>query len=115
MNFLKKIPLFLFPEKLSEAQKKDIEFVKNTLITEIKKVQQNADRLKGRLDDETLMSIIYLKFFSEYLHKKKFETLEQVWQFLNNDEKGIIQKIFYVSNNLLRKEDSMKVQRAPGS
>lgn len=112
MRFL--FNLFNRSRKLSEAEKKDIEFVKNTLITEIKKVQKNSDKLKERLDDETLMSVIHLNFFSAWLQQKKFKTLKEVWDFLNKDEKGIIQKIFYVGNYLLRIEESMKVQRAPG-
>ena len=99
---------------LSEEQITDIEFVKNTLIAEIKKIQQNSDKLKELFDDEIKMSIIHLKFFSAYLQEKKFETIEDAWLFENNDAKGIIQKIMYVSGRILRLGPT-KEQRAPGS
>lgn len=95
---------------MTPEQSKDLEFYKNLLITEIKKIETNSDKFKGHLPQDVLMSIIYMKISSAYLQEKKFENIEQAWTFVN-DMRGIIDKISYVSNYLNRIEDNLKASK----
>lgn len=84
---------------MTEEQTKDIEYVKGSLILEIDNVVINSDKVKSELTREVLISIIYLKIFSAHLKEKRFDNLEEAWRFMN-DIRGIIEKVFYVSNYL---------------
>lgn len=98
---------YLFPQKISAEQKKDIQYCKDILISEIDKVTTASDKFKDKLGSEIIMSLIYLKIFSSYLQQKKFKTIEEAWIFVN-DSRTIIEKVFYVNNYLHRKQESLE-------
>ena len=91
---------------ITQEQTQDIEFCRKKISAEIKKIEINSDKFTGKLSQEVLVSIVYLKIFSAYLQEKKFENLEESWRFMN-DIKGIIEKVFYVNQYLLRVEESL--------
>ena len=96
---------------ITEEQTKDIEFCKTMLTKEIEKIKINSDSIKEKLTQEVLVSIIYLKIFSDYLQEKKFENLEEAWRFMN-DIKGIIEKTFYVNEYLKRISESLQEKKS---
>lgn len=98
---------FLFPKRLSQEEKNNIEYVRGIILGDIKKVTILAEKYRVKLGKEILMSVVYLQIFAAYLKQKKFKNLEQAWQFMN-DIKGIIEKVFYVSNYIERIKESMK-------
>lgn len=92
---------------MTEEQTSDVEFVKQALIAKISDVVALSAKLKDKLITEVIISIVYLKIFSAYLQEKKFDNLEEAWRFMN-DTKGIIDKVFYVDNYMLRVIESME-------
>lgn len=90
---------------LTEQQTSDIAYVKKHLIEKISEVSVDYDILKEYLTHEVAISIVYLRIFSAYLEEQKFGTLEEAWRFMN-DIKGIIEKLFYVSNYIIRVKEA---------
>ena len=98
---------FLFPKKLSVQGKNNIDYIRGILLDDIKKTTIQAEKFRVKLPKEVLMSVSYIQIFAEYLEAEKFKTVKQAWQFMN-DIKGIIEKVFYVSNYIKRVKESMK-------
>lgn len=92
---------------MTEEQIQDISFCKKTMITLIEEIIINADKVKSEITQEVWVSIIYLKFFSVWVPTQKIDTIDESWKFMN-DIKGIVEKIFYVSNNLKRIKQSIE-------
>jgi hypothetical protein len=114
MKLLKTIFPFLFSKPLSPEEIKDIEFVKNIIIKDIKKAAADTERLKEKLrknnNNEIFISVIYLKMFSASLQEKKFSTVSEGWKFMEHAG-AIFQKIMYVNHFLLRIEESKQVNK----
>lgn len=83
---------------ITQDQLTDIEYCKNLLIEEIEKIKSNSEKIKD-IRAEIRVSIIYLKFFSDYLKEKKYRTIEEGWWFMT-EIKGINERIFFVNNYL---------------
>lgn len=107
MNTLKRIFSALFPPKLSKEEAEDIEFCRKMIMAEIKKVTARSYKVKDKLGPEIITSLIYLKIFASWLSVKTFRNIEEAWQYMN-DIKGIIEKVFYISNYVYMIEESMK-------
>lgn len=83
---------------MTPDQSKDIEFCKNLLIEEIEKIKSNSEKIK-EIRAEIRVSIIYLKYLSDCLKERKYNTLEEGWWFMNEID-GINERIFFVNNYL---------------
>lgn len=97
---------------ITEEKDNDIQYCRNMIIDEIKKMVVNTDAVKSQLSPEVLISIVYLKKFSSYLQDKKFETIDESWKFMQ-DLNGIVEKIFYVNNYLLLIKRSVEHKKQP--
>lgn len=93
---------------MNENLKKDIEYVKGILIPKIKSVTESTERLKQKLTAEVLMSAVHLRIFSAYLEQKEFVNVEDSWRFMNDDVKGVVEKIFYITHYLDRVKEAIE-------
>lgn len=85
---------------LTEEQSNDIEFCRTFIIAKIKNIVETADKIKEHISPEVMVSIIHIKILSDYLKDKKFESIEEVWVFMRDDMKSIVEKISYAGHNL---------------
>lgn len=104
MNLFQRIFDVFIPVTLTKEQLQDLNYCKDTLLTELKKLVWLVTKLKDKIHKdapEIMIAVIHLKMFADLLQKKKFKNVEQGWEFMNN-LKGIVEKMSYVNNYLKR-------------
>lgn len=96
---------------ISEELSKEVDYCKTVIQKEIDKTKSESEKFRkdGKLElpDEVVISIIYLKVFSEYIQQKKIDDINDAWRFMHEEVRGVSEKVYYVKSYLQRLQESL--------